>query len=1115
MRFLLNFLFSTRFTTVLLAVFGYLIAIATFIENEYGTTTARIEIFRSKWLELIMVLLAINFIGNIKKYNMLSQKKWTSLLFHLAFVIIIIGAGVTRYFGSEGMMPIREGQTSNIMYSAEPYLNIEITDPRRPAEDAQGSQGYSTNMLMASTTDNDFYVPFDFGKKKIEVSYVDYIENADYKLYENIEGGKDVLKVVTTDGNGRQEIFIESGDAERVGSVLVSFNEPSIKGAVCVVQKGDSFSIISPFVIPRMRMADQMTDTVQPNVLSPMYFRQLHQVNGTSIVFAEKLENAVKNLESLEEGESKRGDALKVKFQIGNDATERVLFGGPERVGSPEYFSFMGFIIRASYGSKPIKLPFNIRLDDFILERYNGSNNPSGYKSEVTLYDEENALTEQHSIFMNNVLDYGGYRFFQSSYDPDEKGTRLSVNKDAPGTLITYIGYFLLGLGFVLTIINKNSRFSSLIRKVKETTAKKTTLTALFIAISIGLNAQHLKEGEIDMHGGKEHQEHNHDHDHEHEHDHGHNNDHGGDHDISMTGPLGGETDNGAKRIPVEHAEKFGELLVQGFGARYEPINTLAFDVCRKINHSESIKLENGDVFTPEQFLLELMVNGKYFEDKKIIYIDRKNDTLKTFLGIKEGDHLSFLDFFNKDGSSKVNEAIATATQKDSKKRTKWDNEMIKIAEKLDVFYQAQRGQLLKIFPGLTTKLEGEWVSIYHEDAVQNLKGSLSNGVDELDLSSFTYMKLFSQYLTFLRMEKYKDAEAMLVLIGQIQRKYTPEDFLPSKDKIQTEIDYNEAGIFKKLMRWYSLTSLILLTLAINHELNLHKKNTLRTIITWVIHLFSGLGLLFFLYHTYGLALRWYLTDHAPWSNGYEALIFISWAAVLSGFIFYRYSKIVLPGAMLIASIIIWTAGLETMDPQLTNLVPVLKSYWLIIHVACMTSSYGFFGLAAVLGFVAIFMMLLKSKKNGKRLNLSIAGLTYINEMVVTIGVVLAAVGTFLGGVWANESWGRYWGWDAKETWALIIVIVYAMQLHFRFVPGLIRTKFFFNAWGSTLGFGTVCMTYFGVNYYFSNSIHSYAAGDPPAFPVWIWQTIIVTLVLVAIAGWNDQRVDKKLKKAK
>lgn len=1107
MQFLLNFIFSTRFTTILLFLFAYMIGAATFIENQYDTTTAQIEIFRSIWLELILFFLVLNFLGNIKKFKMISQKKWPSLVFHLAFVLIIIGAGVTRYFGYEGMMPIREGATSNSMYSAEPYLSIEISDPRLPKEDKNNSLGYSKAMLMAETTDNDFNVPFKFEKETIEVSYVSYIKNADYKLYENIRGGTDVLEVVTTDGQGRQTIHIESGKAERVGSVLVSFNDPSIKGAVSVIQKGDSFMIISPYQINRMVMANQTRDTVQPNTIAPMQFRQLHQVipqNGieTSIVFAKKYENAVKHLENID-GESKRGDALTIKVKIGDNVTERVLFGGPKRIASPEYFSFMGYIMRASYGSKEIKLPFSIRLDDFILERYNGSNNPSGYKSKVTLYDEENAVAEQHSIFMNNVLDYRGYRFFQSSYDPDEKGTRLSVNHDSIGTLITYLGYLMLGLGFVLSILNKNSRFASLINRVKEIANKKAALSIVLLFSMFSVVAQ--KPGEIDMHGGKQHEHHS---DHAHEHSH--------DVDISNTGPLGGETNNGAKRIPEDHARKFGELLVQGFNDRYEPINTLAFDVCRKINHSELIKLENGETYIPEQFLLEMMVNGKYFEDKKIIYLDSKNDTLLKFLGVKDGSRLSFLDFFKKNGESKVNEHIAKATQKAANKRTKWDNEMIKIAEKLDIFYQAQRGDLLRIFPSLNSDLKGEWVSIYNEEATRKLKGKVISAAGETDLSQFSYIKLFAQYLSFLRLEKYNEANNKLLILGKIQRKYTPEDFLPSEGKIKTEIKYNNSSIFKKIMRYYLLIALVFLFFAINHELNLHKKSALRNVlIKWPIYLLITGCIAVFAYHTYGLVIRWYLTGHAPWSNGYEALIFISWAAVLSGFIFLKYSKIVLPGAALIASIIIWVAGLETMDPQLTALVPVLKSYWLIIHVACMTSSYGFFGLGAILGFIVLFMMLFKTKSNGKQMNLSINGLTYINEMIVTIGLILAAIGTFLGGVWANESWGRYWGWDAKETWALIIVLAYAMQLHFRFVPGFVKSKFFFNAWGSFVGFGVVCMTYFGVNYYFSNSIHSYAAGDPPGFPIWIWQLIGGVLFLVVLAGWRDRTVDKAIYKKK
>lgn len=1101
MRYLLNFLFSTRLTSVLLFLFAYLIGVATFIENKYDTTTARIEIFRSIWLELILVLLAINFIGNIRKYRMVSEKKWTALLFHLAFVVIIIGAGVTRYFGHEGMMPIREGQTTNVMYSSEPYLNIEISDPKKDKDDENATLGYSQPKLMAQTTDNDFSVPFDFGDKQVEVSYVEYIKNAEFKLYENIQGGTDVLEVVTTKEGKRQTIHIESGKAERVGTVLVSYNEPSIKGAVNVIEKGDSFMILSPFEIPRMLMATQATDTVEPNVLSPMFFRQLHQVNGTSIVFARKIKNAVKRLEGSSK-ETERGDALTIRIKVGDAVTDRVLFGGPSRVGSPEYFSFMGFIMRASYGSKPINLPFSIRLDDFNLERYPGSDNPSGYKSEVTLFDEEKALVENHSIFMNNVLDYQGYRFFQSSYDPDEMGTRLSVNYDAPGTWITYIGYFMLALGFVLTMTNKNSRFTTLMRNIKSISKQKAALNAV-IALMLMLPITGFA-GENDAHDN--HDGHNHaDHS-------GHSHDDA--HDHSKTGPLGGKVDNGSNRIPESHAKNFGKLLVQSADGRFEPINTLALDVMHKIVKKENLVLADGNTFTPEQFLLELMVNGKYFEDKKIIYVS--DDSLRTFLGISEGKYASFLDFFKGAGASKIRDYAVEATQKDPSKRNRWDKEIIKVGDKIETFFIAQKGELLTLFPSLDTLKNNKWISIYEEESIKPLVGELNNNGIALQLKDYSYMKLFAQYLNFLRAEDYKSADGMLTLIGQIQRKYTPEDYLPSQSKIDLEISYNESLIFNTVKNYYAYLAIILLILAINHELNEHKKSNLRKyLVVYPMNFFIACFFAVFLYHTYGLIVRWYLTNHAPWSNGYEALIFIAWGTALTGIVFLRYSKIVVAGASLVAFLIVMTAGHENMDPQLTNLVPVLKSYWLVIHVACITTSYAFFGLGAVLGLIVMFMMLFKRLNNAKELNLSISGLTYINEMTVTVGVVLAAVGTFLGGIWANESWGRYWGWDAKETWALIIVLVYAMQLHFRFVPGFMRSKFFFNAFGTIVGFGTVCMTFFGVNFYFSKSIHSYAAGDPPAFPIWLWWIIGAIFALTISAGLRDKYVDKQLEAPK
>jgi ABC-type transport system involved in cytochrome c biogenesis permease subunit len=156
---------------------------------------------------------------------------------------------------------------------------------------------------------------------------------------------------------------------------------------------------------------------------------------------------------------------------------------------------------------------------------------------------------------------------------------------------------------------------------------------------------------------------------------------------------------------------------------------------------------------------------------------------------------------------------------------------------------------------------------------------------------------------------------------------------------------------------------------------------------------------------------------------------------------------------------------------------------------------------------------LFKTVKNKARLDLIISELTKINEMNVIVGLVLATVGTFLGGVWANESWGRYWGWDAKETWALVIVIAYTIVLHLRFVPKM-QSNYTFNV-ASIFGFASVIMTFVGVNYYLSKGMHSYGAGDTPVFPLWAWGIILSMLALIVVSGIHQQSLEAKPSKEK
>jgi len=144
--------------------------------------------------------------------------------------------------------------------------------------------------------------------------------------------------------------------------------------------------------------------------------------------------------------------------------------------------------------------------------------------------------------------------------------------------------------------------------------------------------------------------------------------------------------------------------------------------------------------------------------------------------------------------------------------------------------------------------------------------------------------------------------------------------------------------------------------------------------------------------HTFTLGLRWYVSGHAPWSNGYEALTFIAWATVLAGLLFTRKTGIALSSTAVLAALILQTAHLSWMDPQITNLVPVLKSYWLVIHVAIITISYGFLGLGALIAGVNLLLMLLQTEKNYLRIDEQVQQISRVIEMTLIAGLYLLAI---------------------------------------------------------------------------------------------------------------------------
>jgi cytochrome c-type biogenesis protein CcsB len=771
----------------------------------------------------------------------------------------------------------------------------------------------------------------------------------------------------------------------------------------------------------------------------------LYRIGELSMVVRQYYDSARKGLVSAEvqEGMSSM-DAFTAKITVGDQSTEVNVFGGKGYKSKPAEITVDGIDFSIRYGAKVIELPFSLKLDDFQLERYPGSNSPSSYASEVTVIDESKDLVKPYRIYMNNVLNYGGYRFFQSSYDRDEQGTILSVNHDTAGTIITYIGYLLMSLGMFLTIFNKNSRFRLLARfsaKLRE--SRKTAIWVIVIASGFLLSA---------------------------------------------TQQQVRASDQTMKDLPVvskEHAAKFGKLLVQDKDGRIRPVNTLSSEVLRKIARKNSLEGLN-----PDQVFLGILTFPEIWQTKALIKV--ANPELKDYLKI-DGKYAAFTDIVDVHTSSgyQIGEFVERAYAKKPSKQNKFDKEVMKVDERINIFYMVYSGMFLTVFP-IPDHPNSKWVT--SKEADKHFEGEEALFVKGILSMYFDVVK------NAVESGDWSSADEHLGYILQYQEDYGNE-VIPDESRIDLEIFYNNFNIFKRLASYYGLIGFILLVL---HFINILKP---KINLKLVIRISSILVILLFLVHTAGLIIRWNISGHAPWSNGYESMIYIGWATILSGLIFLKRSEVTLAVTAVLTSLILAVAGMSWMDPEITNLVPVLKSYWLIIHVAIITASYGFLALGALLGFFNLILMNLKTKNNFERLNLTITELTYIIEMTLIIGLFMLTIGTFLGGVWANESWGRYWGWDPKETWALVTVLVYSFVAHMRFIPGF-RGNFAYS-FASLISYGSVLMTYFGVNYYLSG-LHSYAKGDPVPVPNFVYYTLVVIAVVGIMAFISERKYSNK-----
>jgi cytochrome c-type biogenesis protein CcsB len=404
----------------------------------------------------------------------------------------------------------------------------------------------------------------------------------------------------------------------------------------------------------------------------------------------------------------------------------------------------------------------------------------------------------------------------------------------------------------------------------------------------------------------------------------------------------------------------------------------------------------------------------------------------------------------------------------------------------------ALSGKILRVFP-IPNDKGNKWIS-FLELGDSPIKGQDSAYVRNIIPYYFHSLQEAQQT------GGYKQADELLESITTYQKKFGSE-VRPNDEKIKSEVLYNKYDIFKKLFSWYMYaSSLMFLFVIVQIFYNNKTVNRLEKTTHWII-----IGL--FALHTLGLAVRWYISGHAPWSDAYESMIYVAWATMLFGLVFGRKSGLTVASTAFVTSMVLMIAHWNWMDPAIANLQPVLNSYWLMIHVSIIVGSYGPFAIGMILGVVALLLMVFTNSSNKQKMELNIKEITYINEMALTVGLVMLTIGNFLGGQWANESWGRYWGWDPKETWALISIMVYAFVIHARLVPG-IRNLWIYNLL-SICAFASIIMTYFGVNFYLSG-LHSYASGDKVVTPSFVYYSIVIVAILGIISYLQYRKFYKK-----
>ena len=639
-------------------------------------------------------------------------------------------------------------------------------------------------------------------------------------------------------------------------------------------------------------------------------------------------------------------------------------------------------------GMKEEKLPFSLCLQDFEAKMHDGTQAVADYSSRFTVMDGNEK--SEALVSMNNIYSHRSYRFYQSSYDEDGKGSVLAINADPFGIPVTYTGYALLFLSLIWMLLDPKGGY----RKLLASPLLKKGALGLALLLSVG-NLQAAETGALD-------------------------------HAV----------------LPKETAEKFGELNIL-YNDRICPVQTYALDFCKKIYGARSYK-----GLTAEQVLSGWIFYGDEWAKEPFIRV--KSGELKSTLNLP--DYCSVSQFFNKDmGGYTIGQYVQEYY---NGAQDKFHQQAADIDGKIQLIMDLRQGISLKVLPYTFTK------NIRASKDHPFIKAGTTTWFAPTDKLPYAVEKQHALYITNVFSLLYGDVKAGNIdrvnIFFDKMKKYqqiSGGNSLPSSTQYKAE-RINNAFPFATILFMANLT---LGFIALFYTIyRMTKKREIKAL-NIALPVLLGVS---FLALTFGLALRWIISGNVPMSNGYESMLTVAWFVMLISILMQLRIRIVMVFGFLISGFFLLVSHINQMDPAIGQMMPVLNSPLLSIHVSIIMMSYALLSLTFICGIMGICM-----RSHGDELR-------DLSRLFLYPALTTMGFGIFIGAIWANVSWGNYWSWDSKETWALITFMIYAVVVHTQSLP-VFRKPLVYHIY-ITLAFLSIAMTYFGVNY-FLTGMHSYA----------------------------------------